>query len=117
MITITLNIWALLYLAMLTYTFYGMFLVFSVPTWPKEVAGKRVAGTAKTHGELLGTIIFGLVPIINVIMMTAMLAMSGHYDWLSAWMDAPLQPDKVYKPIPTSGIPGVINLGSADDMS
>jgi hypothetical protein len=83
-LSFTIDVWNMIYAMTLVYSIIALFLVFSTPNWP--------SGSVKTRGEFLATAAVALIPFLNVIIMTAQLAASGKYKWLSTWLEAPLKP-------------------------
>lgn len=83
-LSFTIDVWNTIYSVMLVYSFIALFLVFSTPHWP--------SGSVKTRAEFLATAAVALIPVLNIIVMTCQLSMSGKYKWLSTWLEAPLKP-------------------------
>lgn len=81
-ISITIDLWNTVYAASLVYSFIALYLIFSTPTW--------AGGNPKMRFEFIGFSIIALVPILNIIIMTVLLATSGKYEWLVSWFDSPL---------------------------
>ena len=88
--TITLNLWMVLYIASLAYSFYGLYIVFSLPQWPD--------GDVKYRGELVGAICSAFIPVWNIAMVAVMLNNIGKYDKLRAWWMTPTKPTNFSAP-------------------